>query len=101
MPIEIAGYTFYGPFELPDSLWDKAGVYVILSDQPIPRVLDVGEAEQVRTRVLNHDRKDCWHRNCQTALAYAAYYMPDQNEKARRAFEQLIRNSEKPPCGER
>ena len=79
-----------------------AGVYVIwCKDGDKWTVLDVGESDNVRDRVSDHDRADCWEQNCTGTIYYAATYTPDLNEDERRVIEQEIRDSEDPPCGER
>jgi hypothetical protein len=100
MAIQIGKYNFEGPYSDASSLRDQSGVYAILgSDGSSPwNVVDVGESDQVRTRVMNHDRSDCWKRQRHARLAYAAYYC---NESDRMRIEQELRAQFKPPCGDR
>lgn len=65
MSINIGGYNFEGPFNNSDSLRSQSGVYVILGSNAGNgnwNVVDVGESEDVKTRVASHDRADCWKR---------------------------------------
>lgn len=100
MSISIATYTFAGPYYSPDSLKAKAGVYVILCErQPRSTILDVGQSENLKDRVTNHDRKDCWGRHCKKAdIRYAVYYL--EVGTARSYVEQRVRNEYDVPCGE-
>ena len=102
MTFERWGYKFDGPFSSPDSLQPIGGVYVILCrDEDSWTVLDVGESDNVKERVSNHERSDCWEENCADSIYYAAHYMPLSDEGERRQVEQEIRRLTNPPCGER
>ena len=102
MTITISDYSFAGPFTSIASLEDRSGVYAVLtpSDGNNYTVLDVGESSTVKSRVENHDRKDCWQRRANSGkLAYSALYM--SGEQQRQATEQKIRQKYDPPCGKR
>ena len=102
MAFERWGYQFDGAYTSPDHLQPRPGVYVIwcrIGDDW--SVLDVGESDDARERVINHERADCWRRNCVGTIYYSATYTPDLDEYGRRAVEQHIRNITNPPCGER
>lgn len=103
MAITIGRYEFEGPYISTGSLEDRAGVYVILCKGEGDKysVVDVGESSEVKTRIENHDRTDCWKENCTGTLAYAVLYTPDIPEEGRRLIEQEIRTQYRPPCGER
>jgi len=90
------GYSFVGWFSSTWSLERKAGVYVISCNQT--KILDVGESENVRERIEDHERKDCWERQCSGTIYYAVTYISSESE--RRDLEKKIRNAEIPPCGE-
>ena len=96
------GYEFDGPYFDPNDLSDDPGVYIIECVHENGRtILDVGESDNVKDRVLNHDRKDCWRGNCQGKNFYSAAYMLFTPEEERRELESRIRNSENVICGER
>jgi excinuclease UvrABC nuclease subunit len=102
--IKLAGRTFEdGPYPITqaDKLKNEPGVYVILcQDSSTRRVIDVGQSDDVRKRVTNHDRKDCWSKHCrQESLKVAATYIKDEQERLE--LEEEIREKEQPPCGER
>ena len=102
MSITVGNYSFDGPYNNTESLLDNSGVYVIhcLRDERY-YVMDVGESAQVKTRVENHDRTDCWQQNCNGVLKFAVYYTPNLQSAGRMAIEQEIRSQYNPPCGER
>jgi len=102
MSFERWGYTFEGAFSRPESLPPGQGVYVIWCEpeQGGWLVLDVGESEDARERVMHHERAGCWRRNCRGTIYYSATYTPGFTEEQRRAIEQRIRNLKNPPCGE-
>jgi len=93
------GYYFEGPYHNPDSLDEKAGVYVIFCESESGNILDVGESDNVKYRVNNHDRSDCWSRHCSYSIGYSATYIINENE--RRELESKIRQVENVACGER
>ncbi len=96
------GYNFEGAFTSCQSLEELPGVYVIwckfLENW---NVLDVGESDDVRRRVCNHDREDCWKRNCSGTIYFSAMYLPGYTEDERRRIESYIRSQTNPPCGDR
>jgi hypothetical protein len=66
MAMKIGGYSFEGPYSFTSSLREQGGIYVVLTgtgQRNAPKVLDIGEASGVKSRVEGHDRKDCWERN--------------------------------------
>ena len=112
MSINIAGYNFKCPIEEHD-LENKLGVYVVLdslyglgTDVKDDRgfgwnIVDVGMSGEIRSRIENHDRKDCWekHKSKKVPLEYAMFY--DANEDTCKKIEKKIRDKYNPPCGER
>ena len=100
MPFDRWGYHFKGLFQNAQSLSSGPGVYVIwCKENDHWTVLDVGESENVRDRVSNHDRAECWRRNCSGTIYYSAIYTFGSEEERRR-IEQDIRSRTNPPCGE-
>ncbi len=96
---EIGGYIFEGPFDTPLELEDHPGVYVILdvkgSDR---RVIDVGEASAVMSRVKNHERKVCWVQRCRGTLKVAVHYTHPARPAARRQIKDDLVKCFSPPC---
>lgn len=101
MTFEKWGYKFDGPYDSPDSLLPIAGVYAIWCGAELDKLLDVGESDDVKDRVSNHERADCWPEHCTGTISYSAHYMPLQDEEERRKVELQIRILGTPPCGER
>jgi len=69
MSIKIGKYYFDGPYTSTDSLENRSGVYVVLCENnsnygPV----DCGESATVKSRIENHERKNCWNRNCSSSF---------------------------------
>ena len=102
MSINIGDYTFEGPFTDINKLHNRSGVYVILCYRDNKHdLIDVGESGGVRDRVMNHDRKDCWKRNCSGILKFSVFSAPKLKQAGRKEIEQAIRKQFNPPCGDR
>lgn len=102
MSITIGNYEFDGPYNSPETLEERSGIYAILCQKDGKYYLiDAGESATVKARVENHDRNICWRRNCQSTLVFAVYYTPNLHQQGRMAIEQEIRGHYKIPCGER
>jgi len=103
--MNICGYTFEAPVELKNcDFLDFACVYAILCLTGGKYYLkDIGQTGEAETRLLNHDRKDCWARNCDGILYVSILRMPSDRytEKDRCVVESSIREDLKPPCGDR
>ena len=100
--INISGYQFEGPHTSTDSFRDAAGIYAILTrgQSTVPwTVLDIGESVEVKSRIVNHDRKNCWSRNKQGTLAAAVLYTPNWTVGQRCLVEASLRNQYAPACG--
>jgi hypothetical protein len=101
MGITIGNFTFDGPFTSTEFLQVKSGVYAILGrngQHENWNVVDVGESGDVKSRVVIHDRQDCWKRRGYAFLAAAAYYC---TQAERMHVETTLRRQYNPPCGER
>jgi len=96
------GYEFDGYYSKPDYLQDEAGVYVVWCERNDDLlVLDVGQFGNVRKRLKNHERSDCWLNNClREQVRYSATYTHNIPEGERIRIEQLIRQLAKPLCSE-
>lgn len=93
-------HEFDGAYTDPNSLQSAAGVYVIWCKTDNNwTILDVGESDDVRDRINDHDRSDCWRRKCKGTIYYSATYI--DNASDREELEQKIRNAELVACGER
>ena len=95
------GYVFDGAYTNASSLQPHAGIYVIWCQSGTNWVvLDIGESENVRDRLLNHDRASDWRRNCQGTVRFSATYTPGLDADGRRRIEAALRRTENPPCGD-
>ncbi len=95
MNIKLCGFSF----EDGTVLQNQAGVYVILSSVSNEcQVVDVGESNDIKSRVDNHDRKDCWKMSCAGALSAAVLYTGFLRQEGRRQIETKIRRQYNPPC---
>ena len=102
MAIDIIGHEFEGPYTSTDKLQDRSGVYVVLCKRGDKwTIIDVGESAEVKTRIENHDRSDCWVKNCSSNLAVAVLYTPNKKQSGRKEIEGKIRERFNPPCGDR
>jgi len=101
MSFQRWGHTVEGAWADENKLESRSGVYVIWCKSGDNwKVLDVGESHDVKNRVLTHDRKSCWKKNCSGVIYYSAIYTPNLQQEGRKKVEQAIRAAEKPPCGE-
>ena len=98
--MQIADMFFEGPFTNIYSLKSESGVYVILGRKNINslHIIDVGESENIYSRVINHERQSCWQEQRQSLLLFAVCYI---NENERITLERKIRKQYDPPCGEK
>jgi hypothetical protein len=102
MSITIGRYSFNGPYTSTNDLEDRSGVYAIHCHRDNEyNIVDIGESATVKTRVENHDRKECWKRNCIGALTFSVYYTPGLQQAGRIEIEQDIRKQYRVPCGEK
>jgi len=100
MTFKSWGYEFEGAFESEDALKEQPGVYVIWDERGlIWKALDGGEAENVKARVRDHERKDCWAKNCSGTIRYSAIYTTALDVAARLEIERRIRQTSDPVCG--
>ncbi len=101
------GYRVDGWFSSPYELEEKPGVFVIATQGfQLPFVLDVGESDNIRFFVLNHERRTFWRRNALGSVLYASIYTEDADsaflsEFNRQNIESHIRSVEQPVFGAR
>jgi hypothetical protein len=99
------GHQVTGWFNSPHELEERPGVYVIATQGfQLPFVLDVGEADNVRFCILNHERRTFWRRNALGSLLYAVIYTQDSDspflsEFHRQNVAAQIRSVEQPVFG--
>ncbi len=93
--MNIKGYEFEGPF-IPTTDFNSVGaVYVITDSNNSP--IDVGQTNDLKSRIPSHERQDCWGRSAQGTVSVYARIEP--SEQTRLQIENLIRKSFKFTCG--
>lgn len=93
-------YAFDGPFTDIGNLRKQSGVYSISTkaNNGLHDIIDIGESQDVQTRVSNHDRSHLWKKYAIDTLYVSALYC---DEKSRMIIEQQLRESYVPPAGDR
>lgn len=102
MSLTIGKHAFEGPFSDTDDLKESSGIYVIVDERDgkyFP--IDCGESANVKSRIDNHDRKDCWSNNSKGSLKVVVKYTHRIQSTGRVLIEQEIRSEFSFPCGER
>ena len=100
MTISVGDYTFNGPYTSTDSIEDRSGVYAVhCKKEGNYYLIDVGESAEVKSRLDDHERKDCRKRECEGTLTYSVKYTPNLQQAGRMEIEQRIRDQFDPPCG--
>ena len=99
MAIKLSKYSFTGPIASFDKIKDKSGVYAIVCNVDSEYFLiDVGESLKLRTRIENHDKKDCWEKNCKGQLKIFVHYTLFLKQPGRILIEQELRELFHPDC---
>ncbi len=75
---------------------DVPGVYVISTSQ---KWIDVGETNELGTRLANHERKPCWERNSDNLTLWVNFRGID-NQQERLDLEAKLRSELEPVCGD-
>jgi hypothetical protein len=99
MAINLGKYSFNGPIASIDKLKDRSGIYAIVCKVESEFFLiDVGESSKLRTRIENHDNKDCWTKNCKGQLTIFVHYTLCLKQPGRIHIEQELRELFHPDC---
>jgi len=99
MSIKLGKYSFTDPFASIDQIKDRSGIYAIVCVADSEYfLLDVGESLKLRTRIENHDKKDCWTKHCNGKLTIYAHYTPFLKQQDRILIEQELRELFHPDC---
>lgn len=104
--VAIGGYPFVCVRLSEADSSDVAAVYVILCVAATGSwtVLDLGQTGRLGSRIDEHEREECWHRNCPSGNIWVCVYrMPSDrySEADRVRVETELREKYNPPCGER
>lgn len=99
MSIKLGKYSFTGPIASIDKLKERAGVFAIVCKVDTEYFLiDVGESSKLRTRIENHDKKDCWSKNCNGQVIIYVHYTAFLNQQRRIIIEKQLRDLFHPDC---
>lgn len=97
--MNILGNYFEIGFSLYGVVFNEvAGIYLIYTSGG--RILDVGETDQLKTRLQNHERKLSWILNAGNESIFIAFHS-EGNSALRLIKEQILRYNLNPVCGER
>lgn len=85
MSIKIANYEFDGPYQSLDKIKNQPGLYaIILQTEKNNFLLDLGESENIKSKIESHERKNLWEKYAtQGNLVYSTCYVEDDNKKER------------------
>jgi len=98
--VGIGGYDFFGWLYTVSALYEDPGIYAIGCEKgDETKVIDVGETDNIRDRIMKHDRKDCWEKECKNGTIVYAQYRTTVSKEKRTEIEKEIREKEDPPCG--
>jgi len=105
-PLKIFNLPFQCVKLIEADFSDVAAIYVILCVETAEKwsVLDVGESGQVGSRINDHDRSDCWSKNCPNKNIWVCIYKTptaQYTSQQRRDLENKIRSHYMPTCGDR
>lgn len=91
---KVLGHDFVGPYPLTVTDFNNvAGIYLITTSDG--NVVDVGETDNLKERIPNHERESCWNRNSGINL----WFHFDNNRDQRLLKEKMLRTNFSPVCG--
>ena len=98
--IKIGRYNFDGPYASFDLVEDRPGLYALVDEvNGEYSLIDIGEAENIRSSLVFHERRACWRKYFEGKLRVAVYYTPAKQQPERIKIEQEIRDYFSIPCG--
>lgn len=90
----VEGNTYNGPWAISNNIFNEvAGVYLIVDTNGT--IVDVGETENLKGLIPNHERSACWSRNA----GFNLWFHHETNQAMRLAKEKRIRNAFQSVCG--
>lgn len=90
----VEGNIYDGPWSISNTTFNEvAGVYLIVDTNGA--IVDVGETENLKGRIPNHERATCWSRNGGVNL----WFHHELNQALRLIKEKHIRDKFNPVCG--
>ena len=102
MSIMLGKYYFQGPYSSLNQLQNKPGLYAVHCQEEEKKILDLGEAAQIKDRIKTHERMKCWLR-CSDGqgISVSAYYTRHWNQMNRKKAILKLRKKFSPPCGKK
>lgn len=102
IPFRVSGYTFEGPFEDAEDVPSVSGVYVVMDRQvgDSYKLLDCGLSDDMRKRLRNHDRSDCWKEHANGQIVFGIHRYRSKSF-CRWLTERVIRATHSLPCGDK
>jgi hypothetical protein len=99
--MQIANYSFKGPYSNLTKIDNKRGVFAIISEYVDKYyLLDIGCSDEVKKSINNHDRRKCWENYRKGKIRYAVLYTKDFPKQMDMKIEKEIRLKYKTiPCG--
>ncbi len=101
MIIPIGDYNFDGPYPTLSKIENRSGLYAIISEYYDKHyLLDIGQSDDVKSAIKDHERRRCWEKYRKGRIRYAVYYTPEAGPDERSSIENRIRKIyETIPCG--
>ena len=93
--MNVQGFNFEGPYLLDANFNEVPAVYLISDQNNKP--IDVGQTDNLKNRIPNHERTNCWLRSANGQVH--VYCLVDSSEENRENIERNIRNSHSFSCG--
>ena len=93
---QILNYEFEGPYPLAETVFNEVPAVYFISDDHNSN-LDVGQTDNLKTRLASHDRMPCWRRNAKSRIV--VYVLQVFSGNQRLAIESRIRSSFNFCCG--
>ncbi|OFX43083.1 MAG: hypothetical protein A2046_08700 [Bacteroidetes bacterium GWA2_30_7] len=99
--LKIGRYSFDGIFLNTNKIASMSGVYAVFSVKgKNKKLIDIGESAYVKDRLDNHNRKDCWSKECTEGnWGFAVHYTYGFHKAGRMKIEQEIRKNHNLACG--
>jgi len=101
MSFKVAGYSFMGSYPIDEisDVKDWPGLYAVLCRRNNKHyIMDVGETDNLRSKLEENDRREMWEENCSGDLVVGVKYTMEVHQAERARIEHKIRRRHNPPC---
>lgn len=100
MSIAVGEYSFKGPYKFLNLIEDQPGVFAAhYYRDGNYYLLDLDQAEKLRSEMKMHKRQDDWVRFSRGTLTFAVYYTGPNSLTRREAVVNELRCDFEPACG--